>query len=80
MPELKQKRSNELIQAVMGKFVPHFFPDAKVLLVGDAGDSDCSSYVKFAWNIAWETEVWIADAPEHLIHYNGTRFLGPYES
>jgi type II restriction enzyme len=28
-------------------------------------------------NIAWETEVWIAEAPEHLIHYNGDRFLGP---
>ncbi|MCC6531762.1 MAG: restriction endonuclease [Burkholderiales bacterium] len=29
--------------------------------------------------IAWETEVWIADAPSHLIHFNGARFLGPYE-
>jgi BsuBI/PstI restriction endonuclease domain len=26
----------------------------------------------------WETEVWIADAPSHLIHFNGERFLGPY--
>ncbi len=29
--------------------------------------------------IAWETEVRIADAPEHLVHFNGERFLGPYE-
>lgn len=28
--------------------------------------------------IAWETEVWVADAPSHLIHFDGTRFLGPY--
>jgi hypothetical protein len=28
--------------------------------------------------IAWETEVWCADAPSHLIHFNGNRFLGPY--
>lgn len=28
--------------------------------------------------IAWETEVWVADAPSHLIHFNGIRFLGPY--
>ena len=28
--------------------------------------------------IAWETEVWCADAPSHLIHFNGARFLGPY--
>lgn len=30
--------------------------------------------------IAWETEVWVADAPSHLIHFNGVRFLGPYPS
>lgn len=30
--------------------------------------------------IAWETEVWVADAPSHLIHFNGTRFLGPYNA
>ena len=30
-------------------------------------------------DIAWETEVWCADHPDHLIHFNGERFLGPYE-
>ena len=30
--------------------------------------------------IAWETEVWVADAPSHLIHFNGERFLGPYNT
>ena len=30
-------------------------------------------------NIAWETEVWIAEIPEHLIHYNGDRFMGPHK-
>jgi adenine-specific DNA-methyltransferase len=29
--------------------------------------------------IAWETEVWIGEAPSHIIHFNGERFLGPYE-
>ncbi len=29
-------------------------------------------------NISWETEVWIAEAPSHLIHFDGERFLGPY--
>jgi hypothetical protein len=28
--------------------------------------------------IAWESEVWIADDPSHMIHFNGERFLGPY--
>jgi adenine-specific DNA-methyltransferase len=31
-------------------------------------------------NIAWETEIWCADNPQHLIHFNGERFLGPYEA
>lgn len=30
--------------------------------------------------IAWETEVWVADHPTHLIHFNGSRFLGPHPS
>jgi len=39
---------------------------------------DCKTYGKFHSSIAWETEVWIADAPDHMIHYNGKRFLGSY--
>jgi len=34
--------------------------------------------VEYLKDISWETEVWIADAPTHLIHFNGERFLGPY--
>jgi type II restriction enzyme len=33
---------------------------------------------KYLHEIAWETEVWCADNPTHLIHFNGERFLGPY--
>ena len=32
---------------------------------------------RFGKEIAWETEIWIAEHPDHLIHYNGDRFLGP---
>jgi len=32
----------------------------------------------FVSNIAWESEVWIAEDPDHMIHFNGERFLGPY--
>ncbi|MFF4893469.1 BsuBI/PstI family type II restriction endonuclease [Micromonospora chersina] len=35
---------------------------------------------KYLKDIAWETEVWCADAPDHMIHFNGERFLGPYET
>jgi BsuBI/PstI restriction endonuclease domain/BsuBI/PstI restriction endonuclease HTH domain len=41
---------------------------------------DRATYRKFAKDIAWETEVWIADAPEHMIHFNGDKFLGPYKA
>lgn len=34
--------------------------------------------VKYLSEISWETEVWVAEAPEHLIHFNGERYLGPY--
>lgn len=36
------------------------------------------TFLKYLPDISWETEVWIADAPTHMIHFNGTRFLGPY--
>lgn len=35
---------------------------------------------QYLGEIAWETEVWVADAPSHLIHFNGARFLGPYKA
>lgn len=38
---------------------------------------DFKTYKKFAENLAWETEVWIAEMPEHMIHLNGDKFLGP---
>jgi adenine-specific DNA-methyltransferase len=34
---------------------------------------------RYMVEIAWETEVWSADAPTHMVHFNGERFLGPYE-
>ena len=43
------------------------FPDRKAL----------SSYLP---DISWETEVWVAEAPDHMIHFDGERFLGPFET
>jgi hypothetical protein len=40
--------------------------------------ADRAGYRRHAHDIAWETEVWIADAPEHMIHFNGDKFLGPH--
>lgn len=38
---------------------------------------DFKTYKKFAEELAWETEVWIAEMPDHMIHLNGDKFLGP---
>jgi len=56
----------------------HLFRKAKPGLVYVTAFPDKSAYRKYAAEIAWETEVWIADAPDHMIHFNGSRFLGPY--
>lgn len=38
---------------------------------------DFNTYKKFSDELAWDTEVWIAEMPEHMIHLNGDKFLGP---
>lgn len=63
------KRHNEL--AVL-------FKKSKVGLVYVTAFPSKSIFAKYLSEISWETEVWIADNPSHLIHFNGERFLGPY--
>jgi hypothetical protein len=41
---------------------------------------DRKTFTKYLEAISWETEVWMADNPSHLIHFNGARFLGPYNA
>ena len=38
---------------------------------------DFKTYKRFSEDLAWETEVWIAEMPEHMIHLNGERLMGP---
>lgn len=38
---------------------------------------DMKTFKRFSEKIAWETEIWVADFPEHMIHMNGDRFFGP---
>lgn len=41
---------------------------------------DRRAYKKFSDQVAWETDVWIAEDPDHMIHLNGDRFMGPHNS
>lgn len=56
------------------------FKNSKSGLVFVTAFLDRHAMVKYLNEISWETEVWVADAPTHLIHFNGERFLGPHET
>ncbi len=56
----------------------HLFSDAKAGLVYVTAFPSRSVMARYLGDIAWETEVWVAEAPSHLIHFDGKRFLGPY--
>lgn len=38
---------------------------------------DIKTYKQFAAELAWDTEVWLSELPDHMIHLNGDRFMGP---
>lgn len=56
----------------------HLFGKASAGLVFVTVFPDRQLMARFLPQIAWETEVWCADNPSHLIHFNGDRFLGPH--
>jgi len=54
------------------------FEKSKAGLVYVSAFPDRRVFTKYLESISWETEVWLADNPSHLIHFNGERFLGPH--
>ncbi len=56
------------------------FSGSKAGLVYVTAFIDRQTMIKYLDDISWETEAWIAESPTHLIHFNGERFLGPYEA
>lgn len=54
------------------------FKGATAGLVYVTAFANRQAMTKYLPDISWETEVWVADAPSHMIHFNGERFLGPY--
>lgn len=54
------------------------FANAKPGLVYVTAFPDRKLMAKYLIDLSWETEVWVADAPTHMIHLNGDRFLGPH--
>lgn len=66
---IDQKRQNEL---------KDLFGKGSARLVFVTAFQSRRAMTKYLAEISWETEVWVADAPNHLIHFDGERFLGPY--
>jgi hypothetical protein len=56
----------------------HLFAGFKAGLVYVTAFPSRAIMSRYLGEIAWETEVWCADAPSHLIHFDGERFLGPH--
>ncbi|RIK78781.1 MAG: adenine methyltransferase [Planctomycetota bacterium] len=54
------------------------FADSAAGLVFVTAFLDRKALTTYLEDISWETEVWVADSPSHLIHFNGERFLGPH--
>ena len=57
----------------------HLFKGSKAGLIYVTAFPSRALMGRYLGEIAWETEVWCADSPSHLIHFDGIRFLGPYE-
>lgn len=66
---IDSKRSNEL---------KDLFKTASARLIFVTAFLTRRAMTKYLGDIAWQTEVWIAEAPAHLIHFNGERLLGPH--
>jgi len=54
-----------------------FLKDCKAGKVYISAFPDFKEFKKHIADIAWDTEVWLMDFPEHMIHFNGDRFIGP---
>lgn len=85
---IKEKNWLVLIEAVTshGPVNPKRWNELKTLFKGSKAGLvfvtaflDRQAMTKYLSEISWETEVWVADAPSHLIHFNGEGFLGPYQ-
>jgi hypothetical protein len=63
-PKRKLELEHELTECTAERIFVSAFPDFR-------------EFRKHIDNIAWETEVWIAENPDHMIHFNGDKFLGP---
>ena len=54
--------------------------DCKAKIIFISAFLNRTDFRKYVSCIAWETEVWLADEPNHMIHFNGDKIQTPYDS
>lgn len=52
--------------------------DCKADLIFITAFTSKADFRKNITSVGWETEVWTADNPDHMVHFNGGKFFGPY--
>ena len=72
---MEPKRIKEIEEMTTGVMAGKIYVTAGKIYV--TAFLDFKTFKQFSESLAWETEVWIADMPDHMIHLNGDRFLGP---
>jgi hypothetical protein len=60
------------------KELDEMFKNCPLNLIYLSAFPDFKEFKRHAKKIAWETEVWIVEFPDHIIHYNGDKFLEPH--
>jgi hypothetical protein len=66
------------VDAKRRKELKELFKGCNAGLVFVTAFENRQGFGRFQNHISWETEVWIATDPDHVIHFDGERFLGPY--
>ena len=72
--------SSNPIGPLRHKMLRELTKDCKAGCIYVSAFLDAKTFRKFAGEISWQTEVWIAESPDHVIHFDGERFLGPYQN
>lgn len=75
---LEAARSHGPVDSKRQAELADLFAESTAGLVYVSCFPDRAEFRKYVDKVAWESEVWCADHPTHMIHYNGERFLGPY--
>ena len=76
---MSNKASRRPVNSKRRQELKELFAKSSAGLVFVTAFLDRRAMLKYLNDISWETEVWLAESPTHLIHFNGERFLGPYD-